>query len=359
MCFCCPPAINAILCLWIRSGFSKASVAGVLTFFPPEPALYKFRRVSSDGETIEDEEEFEDDETDTSTTGIRKDPDSQMESLSIRTKKLKARAKIRYERDTLDAKNGVSYILLLDPRLRPPPSFSGNIEPLKIFSKKSKSFVALVIYRQREKGLKTIIYSHGNATDIGAMSMMQSVIANNLNVNVVMYDYSGYGESGGMALEHNTYYDIETVFNYCVENVSEGVPENLIIYGQSVGSGPSCHLSAKKPVGALILHSPFTSGMRVLTPSRALACLDIFPNIDRIKHVKCPVLLIHGKLDEEVGIEHGVSLYEAVPDQYKREPWWVPDRGHNDICEGSSKIREYIDRLKIFLDSMDDDDMAL
>lgn len=78
--------------------------------------------------------------------------------------------------------------------------------------------------------------------------------------------------------------------------------------------------------------------MRVLTPSRMLACLDIFPNIDRIKKTKCPVFIIHGVQDEEVDISHGHSLYEAVDPVFQRDPWWVPDRGHNDITEGPGKL---------------------
>lgn len=85
---------------------------------------------------------------------------------------------------------------------------------------------------------------------------------------------------------------------------------------------------------------------------RALACLDIFPNIDRIKKVKCPVMIIHGRLDEEVNVSHGMSLHEAVPDFWKRDPWWVPDRGHNDITEGPGKLAAYIEKLRSFLVSL-------
>ena len=63
----------------------------------------------------------------------------------------------------------------------------------------------------------------------------------------------------------------------------------IILYGQSVGSAPSCYLMTKQPVCALILHSPLLSGIRVMTMKRScLACCDVFPNIDRIKH-KCNV----------------------------------------------------------------------
>ena len=82
--------------------------------------------------------------------------------------------------------------------------------------------------------------------------------------------------------------------------------------------------------------------------------MDIYPNIDRIKKVKCPVMVIHGRLDEEVEVAHGVSLHQAVPEHLQREPWWVTDRGHNDITEGPGKLAEYIRRLRSFFMSLDD-----
>ena len=52
----------------------------------------------------------------------------------------------------------------------------------------------------------------------------------------------------------------------------------------------------------------------------ALACLDIFPNIDRVKMVSCPVMIIHGVLDQEVNHAHGVALYNNIPKEFRREP---------------------------------------
>lgn len=90
---------------------------------------------------------------------------------------------------------------------------------------------------------------------------------------------------------------------------------------------------------------------------RLLGCLDIYPNIDRIKHVSCPVMVIHGDLDQEVEAHHGRSLHDAVPTVYQREPWWVSDRGHNDITEGPGKLGEYIRRLRRFLNSLENSDV--
>jgi len=91
----------------------------------------------------------------------------------------------------------------------------------------------------------TIIYSHGNATDIGAMYPLQAILSNSLECNVVSYDYSGYGESGGTAMESNTYTDIAGVYEWTLEHVCFGDQSRIILYGQSVGSGPCCRLSQK------------------------------------------------------------------------------------------------------------------
>lgn len=408
---CCPPAIAAIFCLWVRNGFSKACVAGALTFFPPEPPLYTFLRVDKDGTLLEgddglssSDDEYEDDDEEeerptdndlkvkeereksgldeeqvaTPTVRNRKrrkrrpqkpvsgDPEHQnkadMAALTERQKKLERTARRKFRRDQADEKRGITYKFVVEESLCPSrfAPYLQRMEAVKLYNKRAKSYLAVVVYKvPQQEGAndttapeKTILYSHGNATDAGGMSLMQCYLARGLQVNIVMYDYSGYGESGGTALEHNTYTDIDTVYNYTLQNLAQNDPDNIIIYGQSVGSGPSCHICSRRPAGGLILHSPFMSGIRVLTPSRALACLDIFPNIDRIKRVRCPVMVIHGMQDEEVDQGHGLALHNAVPKQYQREPWWVPDRGHNDICEGSRHMNEYVQRIKTFLTSL-------
>lgn len=62
----------------------------------------------------------------------------------------------------------------------------------------------------------------------------------------------------------------------------------------------SCLCPRYVDVAGVVLHSPILSGMRVLTESRALSCLDIYPNVDRIARVRCPVMVVHGLKDEEV-----------------------------------------------------------
>ena len=101
-------------------------------------------------------------------------------------------------------------------------------------------------------------------------------------------------------------------------------------------------------------HQPYIHIHTFTCLSRLLACLDIYPNINRIKNVRCPVMVIHGKLDEEVPFLHGLELHNNVRGDLQREPWWVTDRGHNDVTEGPGKIAEYIRRLRTYLEGLDE-----
>lgn len=360
MCCCCPAAIQALFCLWVQSGCSKGSVAGALTFFPPEPPLYEFERRGKDGEALPDEndddenDEGDDNEENNNGTGPtseegaenyqdedgelavptgaspaleqrrapsqrgsskkegndkkKKKAKSPAAQLTERAKMLRSRGKARNARDKEDAKAGVTYKLRLDHRLPNPPSYGAPVEAIKIPSKDG-TYIATIVYKVPEDHItpetKTIIYSHGNATDIGAMYPLQAMLVQSLLCNVVSYDYSGYGESGGVAMEANTYKDIAAVYDYTLKNVAEGNASNIVLYGQSVGSGPSCHLAMRETdIGGLILHSPFTSGMRVLTPSRYV----------------CRLALASGS---SVPFAHAFSVSASLPYSLGHSPVWT------------------------------------
>eukprot|EP00612_Vaucheria_litorea_P002365 CAMPEP_0171457196 /NCGR_PEP_ID=MMETSP0945-20130129/3371_1 /TAXON_ID=109269 /ORGANISM="Vaucheria litorea, Strain CCMP2940" /LENGTH=273 /DNA_ID=CAMNT_0011982755 /DNA_START=138 /DNA_END=959 /DNA_ORIENTATION=- len=221
--------------------------------------------------------------------------------------------------------------------------------------------IPLLCYRCPDSNY-TIIYSQGNATDLGYMHERYSLLSSLLKVNVVAYDYTGYGVSKGDPSELETYSDIMAVYNWTIENCpgrctsyhnDSLTGDGIILYGQSLGSGPTCYLACKIKVAGIVLHNGILSGMRVLTDSRALGCLDVYPNIDRIQKVLSPVLVIHGKLDAEVHWDHGKHLHELVPEHLKREPYWVEDRGHNDIVDDQEHLDVYIRVMTKFIGSLE------
>ncbi|XP_062159886.1 uncharacterized protein LOC133867191 [Alnus glutinosa] len=193
----------------------------------------------------------------------------------------------------------------------------------------------------------TLLYSHGNAADLGQMHELFIELRAHLRVNIMSYDYSGYGASTGKPSEFNTYYDIEAVYN-CLKSEYGIRQEGLILYGQSVGSGPTVHLASRlQKLRGVVLHSAILSGIRVLYPVKMTFWFDIFKNIDKIRHVSCPVLVIHGTNDDIVDWSHGKRLWELSKEKY--DPLWVKGGGHCNL----ETYPEYIKHLRKFINAME------
>lgn len=144
----------------------------------------------------------------------------------------------------------------------------------------------------------TVLYSHGNAEDLGMIYEYLLELSELLYINILAYDYSGYGlgtkrkdnrKNRIAPSEQNCYADIEAAFEHLtrVELISLS---QIVLYGRSVGSGPSCYLAQKlnasgNNIAGLILHSPFLSVCRVVLDMGFEMSYDVFPNVSRIKDV--------------------------------------------------------------------------
>ncbi|CAI8591984.1 unnamed protein product [Vicia faba] len=216
-----------------------------------------------------------------------------------------------------------------------------NVDVLKLCTKRANSIVAL--YIKNTSASLTVLYSHGNAADLGQMYELFSELSIHLRVNLLCYDYSGYGQSSGKPSEQNTYADIEAAYK-CLVEMYGAKEEDIILYGQSVGSGPTTDLASRLPnLRAVILHSPILSGLRVMYPVKRTYWFDIYKNIDKIPLVNCPVLVIHGTADDVVDCSHGKQLWEHCKEKY--EPLWVKGGNHCDL----EHYPQYIKHLKKFI----------
>ena len=85
-------------------------------------------------------------------------------------------------------------------------------------------------------------------------------LSKELRINVLGYDYSGYGRSTGNPSVSNAIADINACYQFLLQ-VKGKRPQEIVVYGQSVGSGPSCDLgAAEKDLKGIVLHSPLMSG---------------------------------------------------------------------------------------------------
>lgn len=202
------------------------------------------------------------------------------------------------------------------------------------------------VYLHNHNNPITLLYSHGNSTNLGETMALLHYYRQHLNVSVVGYDYTGYGRScGSEASEKAAFTDICAVIETCRKRgISEG---NLILFGKSLGSGPSCYAANRYNVRSLILESAFLSCLDVVFPSllcSLLSPLNIFSNQWYIQSIRCPLLLIHGKHDNIVPLRHAKILKEKCPTIALE---YYVNAGHNDILV--SDPMRYIEVLKLFL----------
>lgn len=182
------------------------------------------------------------------------------------------------------------------------------------------------VYLPNPRARFTVLFSHGNAEDLHTLApFLQQLYQHGFAV--LAYDYPGYGNSTGKPSEANTYQAILAAYQYLTTELSVS-PENIIIYGRSLGSGPSTELAANQRCAGLILESPFVSAYRVYT-YWPLYPFDQYQNLHKIPHVRSPILLIHGTHDSVIPVWHGYKLFAAA--KSPKQAYWVENASHNNV----------------------------
>jgi len=210
-----------------------------------------------------------------------------------------------------------------------PPDATYTKDPNLIWLHTSEHEVIPAFFIDRDAKL-TLLFSHGNAEDLGMIIQYFREVSHILEVNIFAYEYTGYGMSTGEPHEQAVYADIEAAFKYLRDII--GIPwTEVVLYGRSVGSGPSIHLATRTAVRAMVLQSPLLSIFRIAMHSRFTLPGDMFTNVDKIGKVRCPVYVVHGTKDEIVPFWHGEDLVRNCRKHCAYPPYWVPDGGHNNL----------------------------
>ncbi len=209
----------------------------------------------------------------------------------------------------------------------PPPSY-GRDANLHFLPLPDGTEAAAFIREAERAGQRWMLYFHGNGEDLGQIGPWLNEYVRR-GWSVLAIDYPGYGRSGGLPSEKGCFWAADAAYRY-LTTLREVPPQNIYLYGRSVGSGPALYLAEKYPAAGLILEAPFLSAFRVVTRVRLLPW-DVFDNAARAPRVQIPVLLLHGRKDQVVPFWHGEKLLSLFPGP--KSHLWLDLAGHNDISD--------------------------
>lgn len=208
-----------------------------------------------------------------------------------------------------------------------PPSESPPSRPRPVFLTTSDGIQVPAIDLPAAGSRYTIIYSHGNADTIWSVQQcLQDLRA--MGYSVLAYEYPGYSGTAGRPSEARTYRAADAAYDYVVR--ARGVtPEHIIAYGVSLGGAVAIDLASRKPVGGLVVESSFTSAARLA--HLAFLPFDEFRSIDKIRRVRCPVLIMHGTSDNTIPLSHGKVLFEHA--NQPKLSLWVDGADHEEVLD--------------------------
>ena len=161
---------------------------------------------------------------------------------------------------------------------------------------------------------KTLVFFHGNAGNLENRIYKLNLIKD-FDINFLIIAYRGFSGNKGKPSEKGLYEDAKNTLNWLKE---KNIKENqIIIYGESLGTGVSIELAQNKNFAGIILESPFTSMIDAgkdkypYLPVRLLL-KDKYESDKKIKNINSPILVMHGKIDKLVPFHMGQKMYQLA-----------------------------------------------
>ncbi len=202
-------------------------------------------------------------------------------------------------------------------------------------------------YAPAQPGQPTILYFHGNAGNLASRSeRVRRYVAR--GYGVMFMSYRGYSGSTGSPSERANVADAKLAYDTLIK---DGVaPEDIIVYGESLGSGVAVQVAADNEVGGLVLDAPYTTIVDVAAlaypylPVRPFV-FDRYESIRYLPRVKAPLLVLHGENDRVIPVEMGKAVYAAA--NAPKEIATFPHAGHSDhhLYGSYDELFRWIDAL--------------
>lgn len=179
---------------------------------------------------------------------------------------------------------------------------------------------------------KVVLYCHGNAGDLSGWQFVAEDFIS-VGFSVLIIDYRGYGKSSGVISEKGFYEDAEAAYDFLIERKGF-TPEDIIIYGRSVGTGVGMELARRKKCRGLVLEAPYTSLSSLANEKLPFFFPSLymkfrFDNLSKIQQVKCPIIFLHGSKDTLIPVSHSQKLFAKF--EGRKKIILTPQGAHNDL----------------------------
>lgn len=201
---------------------------------------------------------------------------------------------------------------------------------------------------------KTFLVSHGNAGNLAYRLKIINAIAAT-GCNVFAYDYRGYGKSEGEPTCEGITDDGVSAYDFLV-NEKKVQPDDIVVYGESLGCAVSTYISQNRPVRGIVLQSGFSS---IVEAARdRLPWFNLYPevtfpqrfldNVTAYKQKHAPLLLLHGVKDWILPSRYSQKIFENAIEP--KQLVLLPNSSHNDVydCDGARvgvALSQFVDSL--------------
>lgn len=203
-------------------------------------------------------------------------------------------------------------------------------------------------YRPAEPSKPTLLYFHGNAGSLASRVGRMLYFASR-DYGVLMMTYRGYGGSTGSPSERENVADGRLALEYLGKRgVAAG---DIIVMGESIGTGIAVQVAAGQPVGGVVLDAPYTSLVDVaglhypILPARWLM-RDRYETVRHIRSVTAPVLILHGEEDRVIPAAMGRALFTAAPEPKEMRTFAGAGHSDHDLFGSLEALDAWIARVR-------------
>jgi fermentation-respiration switch protein FrsA (DUF1100 family) len=185
-------------------------------------------------------------------------------------------------------------------------------------------------YAPPAPGQPTILYFHGNAGNLASRSERVRRYVSR-GYGVLFLSYRSYGGSSGDPSERANVADAKLAYDSLIEDGTD--PDDIFVYGESLGSGVAVQLAAENEIGGLVLDAPYTTIVDVAAlaypylPVRPFM-FDRYETMRYLPRVRAPLLVLHGEADRVIPVDMGKAVYAAA--NAPKEIVTFPRAGHSD-----------------------------